>query len=75
METSITKNIEKALKLKINLNDFYNVSFDDCSISLQGKLSTELKKQCELKGFKFELENGHNWLFASKNSIRITLTF
>jgi hypothetical protein len=75
MKNSITKNIEKALKLKINLNDFYVVTFHDDLINLQGRLSTQLKKQCELKGFQFKLEDGQNWLSAYNDGVQITLTF
>ena len=81
MNTDITNQMEALAEFGIDVNMFYSVNFfSKDKIQLQGRLSSDTRKNCESYGFSFQLEKKNDWLTASKIitngiNVQIALTF
>lgn len=67
------KQLKKLNALEINLDLFYNISFINREIRLQGTLTEESLIECE-KLFKLKLDPIMDWICGTKDGITITLT-
>ena len=67
------KQLKKLNALEINLDLFYNISFINREIRLQGTLTEESLIECE-KLFKLKLAPIMDWICGTKDGITITLT-
>ena len=64
--------LKKTSELDLDLNLFYAIRIYSDRIHLQGNCTRFAKRECEMKGFKFELQD--DFLVAKNNGFEITLT-
>ena len=67
--------IEKLLKLGLDLNKFYVISLLSNEIQLQGHATGSLINDLIKLGYELNYDKESNWLEYRTNNLKITLTF